>query len=98
MSNGLPPCPPDFGIRYVFWMLWCNSITILMIIQGIFATITLDPTLVPHNVFHYILLGNAILCAIVAQVKKNNPPPAPPTKAATASTPCNPPDSDVEIK
>ena len=84
MNGEIPPLPPDFGLRYVLWFIWCNAITGLMIVQAIFASITLDPTLVPHNIFHYILLGNACLCAIIAQVKRNNPPPPPPLQKAVS--------------
>ena len=69
------PVPPYFGLRYILWFIWSNLITGLMILQGVFAAITLDPTLVPHDMFHYLLVINAVLCAVLAQVKRNNPPP-----------------------
>jgi hypothetical protein len=67
--------PRDFGWRYILWWIWSNAITVLMIVQAAFATLTLDPTLIPHNVFHWLLVTNAVLCAILAQIKRNNPPP-----------------------
>lgn len=76
--------PPNFGWRYILWAIWSNAITILMIAQTIFATITLDPTLVSHDAAHWILIGNAITAAVLAQIKRNNPPiPAPPAGAKT---------------
>ncbi len=69
------PVPTYFGFRFVMWWLWSNAITGLMILQAAFTALTLDPTLVPHETFHWILLGNSVLCAIVAQVKLTNPTP-----------------------
>jgi hypothetical protein len=75
MLDGMPPIPSNFGVRYVMWFLWCNAITALMITQAAFATLTLDPTLIPHNLTHWMLVGNAVLCAALAQIKRNTPPP-----------------------
>jgi hypothetical protein len=74
------PVPSYFGLRYVAWFIWSNAITGLMIIQVAVTAITLDPTIVSHNTFHYALIANAVLAAIVAQLKKNTPPSPPPTK------------------
>ena len=73
--------PRDFGIRYAFWFLWCNAITALAILQGIFAAVLLaaedspdrDP-LLPHQAVRWIVLGNAVLTGIIAQVKRQMPP------------------------
>ena len=81
------PMPRDFGWRYVAWFLWCNIITILSALQGVFAAVLLaagedagrDP-MIPHTWFRWIVLGNAILTGAVAQVKRNKPPSPPPTK------------------
>jgi len=78
--NSPDPIPPYFGIRYIGWFIWSNLITGLMIVQVAVTAITLDPTIVSHNTFHYALIANAVLAAVVAQVKKNNPPSPPPTK------------------
>jgi len=76
--------PIDFGWRYIAWFAWSHSITGLMILQGIFAGITLDPTLVPHDASHWILIGNAALTIAVSQIKRaTQPQPPPPTKAPT---------------
>lgn len=77
------PVPAYFSCRYVGWFLWSNAITGLMIVQGVFAALTLDPTLIPHDVFHWLLIGNAVLTGVIAQVKANRSPGPPPTKAVT---------------
>lgn len=83
-----PPMPPDFGIRYVLWFIWCNSITLLQVIQTATATLLVasDPDapnpLIPHTVLKVVVLSNAVLTGIIAQVKRNNPPGPPPTKQA----------------
>jgi hypothetical protein len=69
------PVPSYFGVRYVLWFLWSNAITMLMLVQGAFTALTLDPTLVSHTTFHWLLIGNAVICAALAQIKRNNPPP-----------------------
>ena len=81
--NNPDPVPTYFNLRYVLWFLWSNAITELMIVQVAVTAITLDPTIVSHNMFHYALIANAVLAAVVAQVKKNNPPSPPPTKGPT---------------
>jgi hypothetical protein len=78
------PMPSDFGWKYMVWTAWsglvyilkwawANAITILMLVQGVLATLTLDPTLIPHDTFHYILIANAVLCAVLAQIKRPHP-------------------------
>ncbi len=78
------PMPKDFGWRYILWTcwqgwvfawkwIWAQAITILMMAQGIAAAITLDPTLVSHDELHYWLIGNAVMCAILAQIKREKP-------------------------
>jgi hypothetical protein len=84
MNSPIPPMPSNFSFRYVMWYLWCNAITILMIAQSAFSALTLDPTLVSHNTFHWILIGNSVLTATIAIAKKNNPPGPPPTKSPSA--------------
>jgi hypothetical protein len=82
------PVPTYFGWRYILWLIWSNLITGLMTLQAIFAALTLNPDLVPHNVFHWILISNAVLCVAVAQIKQRTPVPdrpvantAPPSKS-----------------
>lgn len=89
--NDPDPMPRDFGLRWIMWMAWSNAVTILAILQGIFASLLLvgdDPNnpLFSHNAFRYIMLGNAILTGLVAQLKKNHPPPPPPTQGQPFST------------
>jgi len=74
------PVPHYFSFRYVVWFLWSNAITGLAILQGVLAGLMLDQELFSHQTFRYIVLGNAILTATVAQVKRNNPPSPPPMK------------------
>ena len=76
------PVPAYFGLRFVAWFIWSNAITGLMVLQAGLTAITLDPSLVSHTTFHYLLIGNSVLCAIIAQVKRNNPPSPPPTKGS----------------
>ena len=83
--------PRDFGLRWLLWMAYCNAVTILAILQGIFASLLLvadDPNnpILSHNAFRYIVLSNAILTGLVAQLKKNHPPPPPPTQGQPFST------------
>jgi hypothetical protein len=90
-----PPIPTNFGFRYVLWVawwnlyrgtgltltfIWANAITILSIVSAIFAAMTLDPTIVDHETFHYILIGQMVLTAILAQIKRQPSPPPPPSK------------------
>jgi hypothetical protein len=82
--NDPNPIPKDFGWRYILWATWCGwvfavkwvwskALTMLMIVQAVAAAITLDPTLVPHDQFHYLLIVNAVLCALLAQIKRDTP-------------------------
>ena len=41
--------------------------------------LTLDPTVVDHDVFHYILIGQMVLTAILAQINRRPSAPIPPT-------------------
>jgi len=83
------PVPSYFGPRYLAWLLWSNAITVLSVLQGVFASVLLvsDPSghdpdpLIPHNVSRFIILGNAVLTGIIAQLKRNNPPGPPPTRS-----------------
>jgi hypothetical protein len=71
---------------------WANAITILMILQAAFAALLLiadnpaDPQhplagpLISHTVSRSIILANAILCAVLAQIKRSSPPPPEPPK------------------
>lgn len=94
-DDPLPDIPPNFGFRYILWAAWWNfyrgtgfvltfawrnAITILSILSAIFAAITLDPTVVAHDVFHYILIGQMVLTAILAQIKRSPSAPLPPSK------------------
>lgn len=81
--NSPDPVPAYFTLRWVLWFLWSNAITGLMIAQGIFSALALDPSLVSHATFHWILIGNAVLTGVIAQVKRNTPPGPPPTKVPT---------------
>jgi hypothetical protein len=79
------PIPAYFSWRYILWALWSNAITALSILQGAFASILLiadDPAnpVLSHNTVRVIILANAVLTGTVAQIKRNNPPSAPPTK------------------
>jgi hypothetical protein len=82
------PMPRDFGWRYIGWLAWCNAITILSTLQGVFAAVLLvvdvpdDPhPMLSHTAVRVIFLINAVLTALVAQIKRNNPPGPPPSKA-----------------
>lgn len=90
LPDETPPVPPNFGWRYIVWVSWWNfckgfgvslrfiwshAITILSVMSAIFAAITLDPTIVDHNTFHYILIGQMVLTAVLAQIHRGPPPP-----------------------
>jgi hypothetical protein len=72
--------PRDFGWRYVLWLTWSNAITILAVIQGVLSALMVTQGIFDHTTFQYLAIGNAILTAIVAQVKRNKPPGPPPRK------------------
>ena len=82
MNAEVPPEPTRFGWAYIGWAIWTNLITILMVLQAAFASLTLANDLFTKNTERTILLVNAILTAIIAQIKRNNPPSPPPTKSA----------------
>jgi hypothetical protein len=73
--------PAYFSWRYLAWLGWSNAISILATLQAIFAAITLDPTLVSHETYHWITIFSLVLTVVVAQAKKNYPPSPPPVKA-----------------
>ena len=87
--NQPDPVPSNFGFRYVAWFIWLNSITALAILQGALASVMLladdssTNPLLSHTTWRMIVLANAILTGIIAQVKKNNPPSAPPPTKGT---------------
>ena len=76
------PVPSYFSFRYIAWVAWSNAITIMAMLQAIFQAITLDPTLLPHEVVHWATIVSLILTIIVAQMKKNNPPGESPRKVS----------------
>jgi hypothetical protein len=84
--NNPDPVPRDFGWRYIAWMAWCNAITILAVLQGALASVLLavddsaKNPLLTHNEFRLVILGNAVLTGLIAQVKRNKPPGPPPVK------------------
>jgi hypothetical protein len=70
--------PADFGLRYILWyVFWKNAITVLMLTQAAFsAVLALVPaTSVNDKTFHWLLITNAVLCAILAQIKRDGSPP-----------------------
>jgi len=73
--------PRDWGWRYIGWAIWCNFITILAVLQGIFATLALAGDMFSHTTVRIYMVANAVISAIVAQVKRNSPPGPPPVKA-----------------
>jgi hypothetical protein len=76
--------PSNFGLGYALrvtgWWLFCNPITVLASLQGIFQAITLDPTIVSHDAIHWISILNLALIVIIAQIRKGNTLPPPPSK------------------
>lgn len=79
--NNPDPVPRDWGWRYITWLIWCNAITILAVAQGVFATLALASDMFSHTTIRVYMVANAILSALIAQIKRNNPPSPPPTKA-----------------
>jgi hypothetical protein len=67
--------PAGFGWKWVFWWIWKNAITVLMVVQFAVSAVTLDPTVLPPTVFHWTLIVNSVLCFILAQIKRDHPPP-----------------------
>jgi hypothetical protein len=81
--NDLPPIPKDFGFKYILWWIWCHAIFLLSIVQAVFAAFLLvadDPTnpILPHNVYRWIIFGNAVLTTVLAKVERKMPPLAQP--------------------
>jgi hypothetical protein len=74
------PMPLDFGWKYVWWVAWSNAITILAIAQGTFATMALASDMFSHNTVRIYMVANAVMSAIIAQVKRNLPPGPHPRK------------------
>jgi hypothetical protein len=72
--------PRTFGIRYILWMAWSNSLTILLTLQAIFLQLTLDPESIPRNWVHRLLQAANLIGIIIAQLKRNTPPGPPPRK------------------
>jgi hypothetical protein len=77
--NNPDPIPPYFTVgfvlRYILWFCWTKAVSILQTVQAVVAAITLDPTLVSHGTFHWFLIGNSVLCVILAQIDRKSPPP-----------------------
>jgi len=70
--------PVGFGIRYVLWFVfWKNAITVLMLSQAAFSSVLalVPPTTTNDKTFHWLLITNAVLCAILAQIKRDGSPP-----------------------
>ena len=65
---------------YVGWLIWSNLITLLSIVQMAVAGIMIYAEAFPHTTFRWLVIANAALTAIVAQVKKNAPPGPPPQR------------------
>jgi hypothetical protein len=74
------PVPAYFSFRYIAWFIWTNLITGLALIQAVLAGLMMDQELFSHQTFRGIVLGNAILTIVIAQVKRNTPPGPAPTK------------------
>ena len=72
--------PRDFGWRFVLWAAWTNAITILATFQGVVAALMVDKEIFTHDTFRYLVIGNAVLTATIAQIKANKPPGPPPLK------------------
>ena len=91
MSTPDPPMPRDFGLRYMIWIAWTNKLTILMALQALFTAVTLDPTLVNHQVAHWCLIVANVLGIVGAQYSRRNPIPPPPVQGQPISTIIKPP-------
>lgn len=70
----------NIHLRIAWWAVWSNFITILASIQAIIATLMLNAEIFDHHTFRLMVIANAVLTAIVAQVKRNNPPGDKPTR------------------
>jgi hypothetical protein len=69
------PVPAYFSFRYVLWFMWSHAITLLMTVQVIFSALTIDPNAFSHTTFHWLLIINSVLVAVLAQIRRDNPPP-----------------------
>lgn len=69
--------PADFGLRYIlYFVFWRNAITTLMLTQAAFsaALAFVPPSEAGDKTFHGLLITNAVLCAILAQIRRDKPP------------------------
>lgn len=78
--------PRDFGWRYVGWFLWSNAISLLSTAQGTFAALALASDMFSARTLKVFLVTNAILCVVISQIKRNNPPGPPPLKQQQEKT------------
>jgi hypothetical protein len=74
------PVPAYFSFRYVLWLAWTNAITILMMAQAALTTLTVSGDIFAPTTERKILLAVAILGTVLAQIKRNGPPPMKPAK------------------
>lgn len=80
MSDDTPSIPSNFGFRYIAWWVWCHMILLLSLSQTALASVMLleDPDaskpMIPHNIFRWLVFGNAIACAILAKIERKMPP------------------------
>ncbi len=76
----MPPIPANFGFKYVAWWVWCHAIFLLSMAQIVLAAALLaldsDPAnpLVPHNVYRWIVFGNAVATTVLAKIERKMPP------------------------
>jgi hypothetical protein len=79
--------PANFGWRYIFWyawlgtilfgqFLWRNAVTVLSSASAVFAAITVDPnqTIISHEGYHIVLIGQLVLTAVLANIKRDHRP------------------------
>lgn len=67
------------------WLLWSNLITLLATIQAALAGLMISANVFTHTQFRVIVIANAVLTAVIAQIKRNNPPGPPPEKQDDAN-------------
>lgn len=65
--------PKNFGCKYVAWFFWSHAVSILSIVQGVFATLSLATDMFSHNVVRGYMVANAITCAILANIDRRKP-------------------------